>query len=157
MTTLRDQPLQSPAARSSRLRVLFVMDVLDDHQDRFLEAYEQIRHQVAAVPGHISDQLCQSLGNSSQWLITSEWESSEPFLAWVDSADHREMMAPMSACLGDRDSQRYVIMRETPESADGQPGPAARAAVMPRTDPLPAPPLASGGGGPHGVPLSGQP
>jgi len=37
------------------------------------------------VPGHISDQLCHSLGNSSQWLITSEWESSEPFLAWVDS------------------------------------------------------------------------
>jgi len=157
MTTLRDQPLQSLAARESRLRVLFVMDVLDDHQERFLAAYERIRHQVSSVPGHISDQLCQSLGNSSQWLITSEWESSEPFLAWVDSADHREMMAPMSACLGDRDSQRYIIMRETPESADGQPASAARAAVMPRTDPLPAPPLASGGIVRHGITFTVKP
>jgi heme-degrading monooxygenase HmoA len=153
MTTLRDQPLQSPAARSSRLRVLFVMDVLDDHQDRFLEAYEQIRHQVAAVPGHISDQLCQSLGNSSQWLITSEWESSEPFLAWVDSAAHREMMAPMSACLGARNSQRFIVMRETHGPVGGQPG----AADTRRTDPLPASPLASGGIVRHGITFTVKP
>ena len=153
MTTLRDQPLQSPAARNSRLRVLFVMDVLDDHQDRFLEAYERIRHQVAAVPGHISDQLCQSLGNSSQWLITSEWESSEPFLAWVDSAAHREMMAPMSACLGTRNSQRYLIMLETHGPVGGQPA----AADTRRTDPLPAPPLASGGIVRHGITFTVKP
>jgi heme-degrading monooxygenase HmoA len=156
MTTLRDQPLQSPATVNSRLRVLFVMDVLDDHQERFLEAYERIRHQVAAVPGHISDQLCQSLGNSSQWLITSEWEGSEPFLAWVDSAAHREMMAPMSACLGNRNSQRFVIMRETPEQGGRQPRPAAPP-VTRRTDPLPTPPLASGGIVRHGITFTVKP
>ena len=85
MTSLRDQPLQPTAGDTSRLRVLFLMDVLDDHQERFLAAYEGIRNQVEDVPGHISDQLCQSLGNSAQWLITSEWQSSEHFLAWVDS------------------------------------------------------------------------
>ena len=97
------------------------MDVLDDHQERFLAAYERIRNQVADVPGHISDQLCQSLGNSSQWLITSEWQSSEHFLAWVDSPAHREMVAPMSACLGSKNSLRYVIMRETPDPLTGRP------------------------------------
>jgi quinol monooxygenase YgiN len=140
---------------------LFLMDVLDGHQERFLEAYEQIRHQVAGVPGHISDQLCQSLGNSAQWLITSEWESSEPFLAWVDSPAHRELMAPMSACLRSRSSLRYVITRETPDpltadgaASQGRPAPAVDA---PRADPLPAPPLASGGIVRHGLTFTVKP
>lgn len=136
--------LQPSATEASRLRVLFLMDVLDEHQERFLEAYERVRHQVAGLPGHISDQLCQSLGNSSQWLITSEWQSSEQFLAWVDSPAHRELMAPMSACLGSRSSLRYLIMQETgrPEPSNGAArhgrSPAATSAI--RTDPVPGPP-----------------
>ena len=161
MATLHDRPLQPSALGTTRLRVLFLMDVLDGHQERFLEAYEQIRHQVAGVPGHVSDQLCQSLGNSSQWLITSEWESSEPFLAWVDSPSHRELMAPMSACLSSRSSLRYAITRETPDplTADGaarqgRPAPVVDAR---RTDPLPAPPLASGGIVRHGLTFTVKP
>jgi heme-degrading monooxygenase HmoA len=162
MAPLHDLPLQLAASGTSRLRVLFLMDVLDGHQERFLQAYEQIRHQVADVPGHISDQLCQSLGNSSQWLITSEWEGSEPFLAWVDSAAHRELVAPMSACLGSRNSLRYVITRETPDPPTRRPEPArhgqpAMAANAPRTDPLPAPPLASGGIVRHGITFTVKP
>jgi heme-degrading monooxygenase HmoA len=166
MATQYDLPLQPSAVGTSRLRVLFLMDVLDDHQERFLEAYEQIRHQVADVPGHISDQLCQSLGNSSQWLITSEWEGSEPFLAWVDSPAHRELVAPMSACLSNKSSLRYVITRETPDPLTRRPGPAggaashgrpATAANEPRTDPLPTPPLASGGIVRHGLTFTVKP
>jgi heme-degrading monooxygenase HmoA len=166
MTTLHDRTIQPSAVATSRLRVLFLMDVLDDHEERFLEAYERIRHQVADVPGHISDQLCHSLGNSSQWLITSEWESSEPFLAWVDSPAHRELVAPMSACLSSNSSLRYVIMRETPDPLTGRPEPSGRAASYgrpataaeaPRTDPLPAPPLASGGIVRHGLTFTVKP
>jgi len=138
MTILRDRPHQPSNAGTSRLRVLFLMDVLDDHQERFLAAYERIRHQVATVPGHVSDQLCQSVGNASQWLITSEWESSEPFLAWIDSPAHRELVAPMSACLSSRSSLRYVIKQETP-------------------DPLPAPPRASGEIVRHGLTFTVKP
>jgi heme-degrading monooxygenase HmoA len=161
MATLHDRPRQPSAVGTSRLRVLFLMDVLDGHQERFLEAYEQVRHQVAGVPGHISDQLCQSLGNSAQWLITSEWESSEPFLAWVDSPVHRQLVAPMSACLGSKSSLRYVIARETPDplTADGaaSQGRPATAVDAPRTDPLPAPPLASGGIVRHGLTFTVKP
>jgi heme-degrading monooxygenase HmoA len=166
MTTLHSRTSQPSAVGTSRLRVLFLMDVLDDHQERFLEAYERIRYQVADVPGHISDQLCHSLGNSSQWLITSEWESSEPFLAWVDSPAHRELVAPMSACLSSNSSLRYVIMRETPDPLAWRPEPSggaashgrpATAAEGPRTDPLPAPPLASGGVVRHGLTFTVRP
>jgi len=65
----------------SRLRVVLLVDVYDGAQQQFLEAYELLCNQVASVPGHVSDQLCQSIENPSQWLITSEWESAPPFLA----------------------------------------------------------------------------
>lgn len=171
MTSLRDQPLPTTSDEASRLRVLFLVEVLDDHEERFLAAYERIRHQVAEVPGHISDQLCQSLGNSAQWLVTSEWQTSEHFLAWVDSPAHREMVAPMSACLGSKNSLRYLVVRETPspladrrESSNGAASHRRppRATDLPRTgapptDPLPAPPLASGGIVRHGLTFSVKP
>lgn len=166
MTTQHDQPLQPATTETSRLRVLFLVDVLDDHQERFRDSYERVRHQVADLPGHISDQLCQSLGNSSQWLITSEWQSSEHFLAWVDSPAHREMMAPMSACLRDRSSLRYLIVQETPGPQASRPEPSNGAAShgrppaasgASRTDPVPAPPLASNGIVRHGLTFTVKP
>ncbi|MFI8966388.1 SchA/CurD-like domain-containing protein [Streptomyces sp. NPDC053493] len=106
----------------SRLRVILLLDLYEGAQEQFLEAYELMRKQVASVPGHISDQLCQSIENPSQWLITSEWESAPPFLAWVNSEEHVETVKPMHSCVRDTRSMRYSILRETgarqPLSAD---------------------------------------
>ncbi|WP_244217731.1 antibiotic biosynthesis monooxygenase family protein, partial [Streptomyces carpinensis] len=97
----------------SRLRVVLLVDVYDGAQQQFLEAYEQMGKQVASVPGHVSDQLCQSIENPSQWLITSEWESAPPFLAWVNSEEHVRMVEPMHSCIRDTRSLRFHIVRET--------------------------------------------
>ncbi|MDH6114997.1 quinol monooxygenase YgiN [Kitasatospora sp. MAP12-15] len=146
MTTLYDRQSPIPAVETPRLRVVLLLDVLDGHQERFLAAYEQIRHQVADVPGHVSDQLCQSLGNSSQWLITSEWESAEPFLDWVESPAHIKMVEPLHGCVRDTHSLRFVIARETPEPGTRKPA-AERTgrAQGASADPIPHPPLASAG------------
>ncbi|HEY5834389.1 SchA/CurD-like domain-containing protein [Streptomyces sp.] len=131
MTTLSEatspqQPdLSSPLAGGARteyarLRVVLLLDIRKGAQQRFLDAYELLRTQVASVPGHVSDQLCQSIEDPAQWLITSEWESAGPFLSWVDSAEHREMVKPMHDCVNDTRSLRYSILRET--SAAGHVG-----------------------------------
>jgi heme-degrading monooxygenase HmoA len=110
----------------SRLRVILLVDLYEGTQRRFLDAYEHMRRQVASVSGHISDQLCQSLENPSQWLITSEWASAPQFLAWVNSEEHLETVGPMQSCVRDIRSMRYNILRETgsalpptAETADG--------------------------------------
>ncbi|MER5641675.1 SchA/CurD-like domain-containing protein [Kitasatospora sp. NPDC002227] len=113
MTTLTHAPARRPAHTTTRLRVVLLCDIMDGAQQRFLEAYEQLRHQVAAVPGHVTDQLCQSIEDPSQWLITSEWESAQPFLAWVDSEAHRAMVKPLHGCVRDTRSLRFSVMRET--------------------------------------------
>ncbi|MEU6275886.1 SchA/CurD-like domain-containing protein [Streptomyces populi] len=97
----------------SKLRVILLLDLYEGAQQQFLDAYELMRNQVASVPGHISDQLCQSIENPSQWLITSEWESAPPFLAWVNSEEHVETVRPMHSCVRDTRSMRYSILRET--------------------------------------------
>lgn len=97
----------------SRLRVILLLDLYEGAQEQFLDAYEHMRNKVASIPGHISDQLCQSIENPSQWLITSEWESAPQFLAWVNSEEHVETVRPMHDCVRDTRSMRYSILRET--------------------------------------------
>ncbi|MEU2436549.1 SchA/CurD-like domain-containing protein [Streptomyces rubradiris] len=124
MTTLSEKP-SAPSTRQvskrvsqsvfdgSRLRVVLLVDVHDGAQQQFLEAYEQLCNQVAQVPGHVSDQLCQSIENPSQWLITSEWESAPPFLTWVNSEEHVRMVEPLHSCVRDTRSLRFHVVRET--------------------------------------------
>ncbi|MFF0012602.1 SchA/CurD-like domain-containing protein [Streptomyces sp. NPDC005374] len=134
MTTTSERVSQSLAQQASqrvsqsvfdgsRLRVVLLVDVYDGAQQQFLEAYEQLCAQVASVPGHVSDQLCQSIENPSQWLITSEWESAPPFLTWVNSEEHVRMVEPLHSCVRDTRSLRFHVVRETGgPAADTGPG-----------------------------------
>ncbi|MFF0296700.1 SchA/CurD-like domain-containing protein [Kitasatospora sp. NPDC004614] len=113
LSTTEETATTTGRPATGRLRVVLMLDVHDGAQDHFLDVYELLRHQVAAVPGHISDQLCQSIDDPSRWLITSEWESAPPFLAWVDSPAHRDMVKPLHGCVRDTRSLRYTVLRET--------------------------------------------
>ncbi|MFE7187862.1 SchA/CurD-like domain-containing protein [Streptomyces erythrochromogenes] len=121
MTTLSERISQS-AFDDSRLRVVLLLDLYDGAQNQFLEVYEDLHKQVSSVPGHIRDELCQSIENPSQWLITSEWESAPRFLAWVNSEEHVASVQPLHGCVRDTRSLRFSVLRET-----GRDGPAAAA------------------------------
>ncbi|MCF3962399.1 SchA/CurD-like domain-containing protein [Streptomyces fuscigenes] len=112
MTVLSERVSQS-VFDGSRLRVVLLLDLHEGAQARFLQAYEEMHREVAAVPGHIVDQLCQSIENPSQWLITSEWESAPPFLAWINSEEHVRMVQPLHDCVRNTRSLRYAVLRET--------------------------------------------
>ncbi|GAA2408166.1 SchA/CurD-like domain-containing protein [Streptomyces glaucosporus] len=97
----------------SRLRVVLLLEVKDGAQEEFLTAYERMCHRVASTPGHIRDQVCQSVEDPAQWLITSEWESAPPFLSWVNSEEHLELVKPLRACVRSMRSLRFGVVRET--------------------------------------------
>jgi quinol monooxygenase YgiN len=130
MTVLSERITQS-AFDGSRLRVVLLLDLYDGAQDRFLKAYEEMHRQVASVPGHIVDQLCQSIENPSQWLITSEWENAPQFLAWVNSEEHVHMVQPLHDCVRNTRSLRYGVLRET-GVAPGERSERGRLQVSPR-------------------------
>ncbi|MEN3586424.1 SchA/CurD-like domain-containing protein [Streptomyces sp. ZYX-F-203] len=97
----------------SRVRVLLVVDLHEGTEQKFLDAYERMRDQVASVPGHLGDQLCQSADDPRQWLITSEWVAAPPYLAWVNSEEHLETVGPLRECVRDLRAARYGVVRET--------------------------------------------
>ena len=143
MTTTSDRVSKAPEQQASqrvsqsvfdgsRLRVVLLVDVYDGAQQQFLEAYESLCSQVASVPGHVSDQLCQSIENPSQWLITSEWESAPPFLTWVNSEEHVRMVEPLHSCVRDTRSLRFHIVRETGGPAVGAESGKRRLQASPR-------------------------
>ncbi|MGH3858315.1 antibiotic biosynthesis monooxygenase family protein [Actinokineospora sp.] len=97
-----------------RARIVFLIRVPEDRRDRFLDAYENVRHLVAdGVPGHLKDQICQSATDPEQWLITSEWRDLESFTSWEASAEHRETVRPMRECFTEATSLRFHIHAET--------------------------------------------
>ncbi|TDB79149.1 MULTISPECIES: antibiotic biosynthesis monooxygenase [unclassified Micromonospora] len=101
-----------------RARIVFLVRVAQERTEDFLRAYEAVRHLVAeGVPGHLVDQVCRSVTDPEQWLITSEWESLADFEAWERSPEHREQVRPMRECFTDARSLRFVIHAQTPEVA----------------------------------------
>ncbi|MCF2131241.1 antibiotic biosynthesis monooxygenase [Strepomyces sp. STD 3.1] len=122
--------VSTSAFDGSRVRVVLMLDIHDGMQQEFLDAYDGIRDRVAAVPGHITDQLCQSVDNPTQWLLTSEWETAEPFLSWVSSDEHLDMVEPLQNCVRDTHSLRYSVLRETEgdENSSGAAGESLRSA-----------------------------
>jgi heme oxygenase (mycobilin-producing) len=109
-----------------RGRVLFIIQVPPERQEDFLAAYQSVRHAVAAVDGHLVDQVCQSPTDPDQWLITSEWETIDHFLAWERSPDHRRLIGPMRACITEARSLRFVVRETTYSHGDALGDPSRR-------------------------------
>jgi heme-degrading monooxygenase HmoA len=103
-------------------RVVFLLKIKEGMSEKFLEAYEGVRHEIAGgVKGHIVDQVCQSAEDPDRWLITSEWESVDDFYAWEATEEHREQARPMRECMAEAQSFKFVVREETvnPARADG--------------------------------------
>jgi heme-degrading monooxygenase HmoA len=99
---------------SERGRVVFILKLKPGMSDEFLEAYENVRHEIAGgVKGHIVDQVCQSAEDPDAWLITSEWDSVDDFYAWEATDKHREQAKPMRDCMAEATSYKYVVREET--------------------------------------------
>jgi heme-degrading monooxygenase HmoA len=95
-------------------RIVFILDLKPGMGEQFLEAYEGLRYDVAqGVKGHIVDQVCRSNENPDQWLITSEWESLDDFLAWEATEEHRELAKPLRDCIDKATSLKYEVVEET--------------------------------------------
>lgn len=97
-----------------RARVVFLVRVPSERAEEFLQAYEQIRYQVAeGVDGHLVDQVCVSPTDPEQWMITSEWLSLAHFEAWERSPEHRVLAGPLRACMTEARSIRFVVREQT--------------------------------------------
>ena len=76
-------------------RVMVFARVDTDDRPKFEEAFAAVSRTVRGTPGHIADELLRSEDDPGAYILLSEWESREAFLAWEDAPVHREATTPM--------------------------------------------------------------
>ena len=96
-----------------RVRVVRLLRVREGMEADFVASYREVRRGSAGVPGHLGEQLCRSLDDPAQWLLTSEWDSFEAVRAWRTGSAHRTLVEPMNACLHD---DRWTAVFQVRES-----------------------------------------
>ena len=76
-------------------RVMVFAQIRPDDRRGFEDAYAKVSATVAGTPGHVRDELLRSEDDLGAYVLLSEWESREAFLAWEDAPIHREATTPM--------------------------------------------------------------
>ncbi|AIS01706.1 antibiotic biosynthesis monooxygenase family protein [Streptomyces glaucescens] len=107
------------------VRVVRLLRVRDGREADFVAAYQGVSERARGFPGHLGEQLCRSLDDPAQWLLTSEWESAEAVGRWRTDPAHTALVEPLNACLhDDRWTGLFHIMapagaRAVPTSGSG--------------------------------------
>jgi heme-degrading monooxygenase HmoA len=64
-------------------------------QEAFEAAFAGVTQQVRGTSGHIKDELIKEADSLNSYILLSEWESREAFLAWENAPIHKETTTPM--------------------------------------------------------------
>jgi heme-degrading monooxygenase HmoA len=76
-------------------RVMVFATIKSGAQQEFEAAFASVTQQVKGTPGHIKDELIKDASNPDSYILLSEWESQEAFLAWENAPVHKETTTPM--------------------------------------------------------------
>src|SRR5690242_3753485 len=83
-------------------RVMVFAKINRGDEDAFETAYAQVTASVKGTPGHVADELLRRNeppdgdDEPRTYILLSEWESKEAFLAWENAPVHTEKRNPMT-------------------------------------------------------------
>ena len=97
-----------------RVRFIVTVRLKVGTEGAFASAYQAMHDRVMqGIDGHVSHQLCRSLEDPLDWIITSEFESEEAWRAWDESPEHREIIAPFRQFFERGSSVGYELRLES--------------------------------------------
>ena len=76
-------------------RVMVFAKIKEGDEDKFEKAYAEVTAKVKGTKGHIADELLRRTDEPGSYILLSEWESKEHFLAWEDAPIHMNTTTPM--------------------------------------------------------------
>jgi len=77
------------------IRVMVFAKIKPGEEAAFEAAYAEVTRKVKGTSGHIKDELLRADGEPGSYVLLSEWESKETFLAWEDAPIHMQTTTPM--------------------------------------------------------------
>lgn len=76
-------------------RMMVFARIKPGEEEAFEAAFAEVTRKVKGTPGHINDELLREDGEPGSYILLSEWESKEAFLAWEDAPIHMQTTSPM--------------------------------------------------------------
>ena len=76
-------------------RVMVFAKIRPGEEAEFEKAYAEVTRKVKGTPGHVRDELLRDLSEPGAYILLSEWESKDAFLAWENAPIHMQTTTPM--------------------------------------------------------------
>jgi heme oxygenase (mycobilin-producing) len=95
-------------------RVMVFATIAPVDRPAFEAAFASVSRTVRGTPGHLRDELLRCDDEPGAYVLLSEWESREAFLAWEDAPVHREATTPMRPYWRGRVERRIYETTERP-------------------------------------------
>jgi heme-degrading monooxygenase HmoA len=77
-------------------RVLLHATARDGKVEEFEHAFLAVTERMQRAKGHIQDELIREVDQPGQYIVLSEWVSTEAFLTWFHDPRHHDTTAPMN-------------------------------------------------------------
>lgn len=94
-------------------RMMVFATIKEGEGEAFEQAYLEVTRKVQGTPGHISDELLRSDEDPNKYILLSEWESKEAFLAWEDAPIHMGTTTPMRPYWAGRVERKIFEVAQT--------------------------------------------
>jgi heme-degrading monooxygenase HmoA len=82
-------------------RMMVFATIKPGDEPAFEAAFAEVTQKVRGTPGHVRDELLRDVsedsveGEPSRYILLSEWESTDAFLAWEHAPIHMQTTTPM--------------------------------------------------------------
>lgn len=82
-------------------RMMVFATIKPGEEAAFEAAFREVTSKVKGTPGHITDELLRDVTEDraddepARYILLSEWESTEAFLAWEHAPIHMQTTTPM--------------------------------------------------------------
>ena len=89
-------------------RAFVFVDVDPADGDRFEQTFADVAEQVRDTPGLQANILLRDAQKPGSYIVVSEWDSRDSFLAWEDEPSHRELTKPLQAFWSGAGTRRHL-------------------------------------------------
>ncbi len=77
------------------VRVMVIGRAREGHEEDLERAFGEVTSAVQGTPGLLRDEMLKSEADPLDYIILSEWESRDAFLAWEKAPVHMQSTTPM--------------------------------------------------------------
>lgn len=82
------------------VKALIKRTVTHERAKEMIPLFRQMRALAMNMDGYISGETLRNLNNSEEFLVISNWQSSEDWVQWLNSAERQQVQRKIDELLG---------------------------------------------------------